>query len=225
MLLRTLALGGFLLAATAARADIQVYEVDAQISAEVVSVLHDALQKQCAGMAGRQCSARLLPSGQLLVEAPTETHGQIAAVLKAVSAHRAGPAPRVTLRYWVVVGTAGAAGDVGAKRAPPATLQPVLKQLESVYGDLQFNVAGTAAVTSDGSGGAPAVADGGPFEVSQSVRAVGDSLTASVNLSYKDANQELHVTVTIKRGEYLVLGEQSAAEGAGTTFYIVNWSE
>ena len=179
MLLRTLALGGFLLAATAARAEIQVYEVDAQISAEVVSALNDALQKQCAGIAGKQCSARLLPSGQLLVEAPTETHGQIAAVLKAVAAHRAGPAPRVTLRYWVVVGTAGAASAADAKRAPPAALQPVLQQLERVHGDLQFNVAGTAAVTSDGTSGAPAVANGGPLEVSQSARAVGDSLTAS----------------------------------------------
>ena len=224
MLLRTLALGGFLLAATAARAEIQVYEVDAQISGEVVGALNDAVQKQCAGIAGKQCSARLLPSGQLLVEAPAETHAQIAAVLKAVSAHRAGPAPRVTLRYWVVVGTAGAASDAGAKRAPPAALQPVLNQLERVYGDLQFNVAGTAAVTSDGAA-ALLPSRRRPLEVSQSARAVGDSLTASVNLSYKDADQELAVTVTIKRGEYLVLGEQSAAEGAGTTFYIVNWSE
>ena len=127
MLLRTLALVGVLLAATAARAELQVYEVDAQISAEVVSALHDALQKQCAGLAGKQCSARLLPSGQLLVEAPTETQGQIAAVLKSVAAHRAGPAPRVTLRYWVVVGTAGATSAADAKRAPPAGPQRRLR--------------------------------------------------------------------------------------------------
>jgi len=226
MLLRTLASAGLLLAATAARADLQTYDVDIQIAQEVVGALNNALAQQCGILLVEQqrvanCSAQLLPSGQLLVQAPAPSQQQVAAVLKAVAAHRAAPAPRLTLRYWVVVGAPGAADN---ERLPLAPLKPVLQQLERTHGDLGFKIEGTVSVTSES--GTKAEANGGPLGVSQRARAVGDnSLSADVELFLPAATQQLRVTVTITRGEYVVLGEQSNAEGAGSTFYIVNWPE
>jgi hypothetical protein len=140
-------------------------------------------------------------------------------VLKAVAAHRAGPAPRVTLRYWAILGGPGA--DNGSLVRGP--LGPVLQQLKRVHGDLAFKVAGAVALTSES--GLPAKADGGPLGVSQYARVAGDSLSAQMDLEFKEPYQQLHVSVTIKRGDYVVLGEESTADGTSTIFYVVNWSE
>ena len=68
----------------------------------------------------------------------------------------------------------------------------------------------------------------------------GDSVRAEIRLDFKQRpgracaqagcqpfSQELGLTTTIRRGEYLVFGERAfdTPDGRGTMFYIVNWPE
>lgn len=245
MKVHTLAPLGLLLLAATASADTAVYNLDAKNAKEIAEALQATLNSQCGltnqGASGvyPNCRVELLPTGQLLVEAPAASQAQVAAVLKAIAARNATPAPRVTLQYWVIYGEPGKPDATDASLKP---LNAVLQQLERVHGELGFSLQDSVSITtqSGSSGGSR----GGSLSVSESLRASGDDLDLSTSLQFApralfpDLNVNLSVSVTIKRGEFVVLGERSAVEighdeankdlpdirqKPGMLFFVVHW--
>src|SRR5262245_36055850 len=112
MKLRILAPTVLTLVAAAAAADTAVYDLAANNAHETAEAINNALVAQCGMPAATigiisSCRAQLLPTGQLLVEAPAASQAKIAEVLKAIAARAAAPTPRVTLQYWVISGAPG----------------------------------------------------------------------------------------------------------------------
>ena len=251
MNLRNIAPLGLLLGVASAAADVVVYDLDAKNAREITEALQSTLGAQCqqGGNNGTNpfaCHAELLPTGQLLVTAPDTTQAEIAAVLKAIAARNAPPAPRVTLQYWVLY------AESGKPDAPDAALKqlaPVLQQLERTRGDLGFSVLDSTSLTTQS--GTTANSRGGALQITnQRVRANGDTVNAAIQLSFSPlpagasaaagadnaaeavaaaavVAQALTVDVTIRRGEYLVLGERTAGEPdkSGRLFYVVHWPQ
>lgn len=229
---------------TSAWADLRTYDVDFQYRNEVYSALRDLL------VAGPEAGigygrVELLPSGQILVNAPAETLEQVEQLLSAIRERPVVATPRVSLRYWAVLGTppgTTVTARPGSPR-PPSGLQEVLTELKRFHGELQFQVIGTAAVVSES--GQSGEVKGIPLEVEQMAHVQGDTLNAQVVLKLSpplaplmgnqvsvvtfpgDAVGELAVRTSLKRGEFVVLGE-SMQQGNGldgTLFYIVHWPE
>jgi len=227
---------GLLLVAATAYADTAVYDLDAKNAKEIADAISHVIAARCtagpsvAPVNQQMCRVELLPTGQLLVEAPAAAQGQLAAVLKAVVARSATPAPRVTLQYWVIYGEPGKPDAADASLKPLST---VLQQLKRVHGDLGFSVQDTATITTQA--GTNARAGGGSLEVNQNLRASGDGLDLVTQISFarKPVVHSLNVNVTIKRGEFLVLGERTTPgepgkdqpEKPGMLFYVVHWSQ
>jgi hypothetical protein len=246
MKLHTLPLFGLLLVAATAAADTAIYDLDGANAKEIAAAIGDTLHARCtsgpsiAPVNQEMCHVALLPTGQLLVEAPAASLTQIAAVLKAVAAHNAAPTPRVTVQYWVVYGTPGkpAAADPSLK-----PLDAVVQQLQRAHSDLSFSLLDTTSLTmqSGSSGGAR----GGTLNVDQTPRVSGEDLDLTARLEFApkpilpDLNVNLSVRVTIKKGEFVVLGERTAVEihraeqekdlpvdirqKAGMLFFVVHW--
>jgi hypothetical protein len=241
MKLHTLAPLALLLLAATASADTAVYDLDANNAKEIADALGHVLAAQCSSGPQdsltnmRRCEVVLLPTGQLLVEAPAASQAQVATVLKAIAARSASPTPRITLQYWVIY------GEPGRPNAADASLKPLsaaLQQVERVHGDLAFSVQDTATIT--GQAGTSAGVKGGMLEISENLRPRGDGLDLMANISFRQPPipnssgppQSLSVSVTIKPGEFLVLGEQTTrrpiadqADAKGTLFYIVHWPQ
>src|ERR1044072_4087428 len=108
MKLKTLALFGIAVAPPAA-ADPAVSPLGASNPQETAQAINNAVKALCsrpgetAGNAN-SCSAQLLPTGQLLVEAPTASQAKIAEGLKAIAAGGAAPTPRGPPHSWGVSG-------------------------------------------------------------------------------------------------------------------------
>jgi hypothetical protein len=233
MKLHALASLGLLLLAGTASADIAVYDLDAKNAKEIAEALDKVVGEQCAAATGGPhqtvCHAELLPTGQLLVDAPAASQSQVAAVLKTIAARNASPTPRVTLQYWVIY------GEPGKPDAADPVLKPlnaVLQQLERVHGELGFSVQDIATLTAQS--GTSANAHGGALQINQAVRASGDGVDLSAEISFarKPVVQSLNVRVTIKRGEFVVLGERTTTgepgkdepdkpEKSGMLFFVV----
>lgn len=243
MKLHTLAPLGLLLVAAIARADTAVYDLDGKYAKEITAAIGNTLQARCTGgpaITPMMCHVELLPTGQLLVEAPAAAQTQIAAVLKVIAARGAAPTPRVTLQYWVIYGAPGKPAAADAALKP---LDAVVQQLQRAHGDLAFSLLDTTSlVTQSGSNSG---AHGGSLNVSQSPRANGDDLDLSARIEFApkpvlpDLNVSLDVRVTIKKGEFVVLGDRTAVEirsgeqdkdlpvdihrAPGMLFFVVHW--
>ena len=236
-----------LLIASNAWADLKTYDVDPQYQQEIFSALRSVLEPQGQLPQGR---VQLLPSGQILVNADAETLKQVEQVLQAVRAKSVAAAPRVALRYWGVLGAptqSAAAKNVGSP--PPAALNAVLSELRRVHGEVAFRVIGTAAIaTNSGQYGA---VKGTTLDVEQTAYVQGDTLNANIsmqlsgpaltevasgadNVTVRIVPQggnfpygNLRLTTMLKRGEFVVLGENHVQAGGidGPVFYIVHWEE
>jgi hypothetical protein len=237
---------GLLLLAATALADTAVYDLDAKNAKEIADALGHVLTAQCTSgpkdtvTNQSMCKVELLSTGQLLVEAPSASQAQVAAVLKAITARSAAPTPRVTLQYWVIYGAPGKPAAADASLKP---LAAVVQQLERAHGDLGFSLLDTTSLMTQS--GSSSGAHGGSLNVDQSVRASGDDLDLSARLEFApkpllpDLNVNLSVRVTIKRGEFVVLGERTAVEvhsgeqdkglptdirqKSGMLFFVVHW--
>lgn len=236
-----------LLLSSNAWADLKTYDVDPQYQQEIFNALRSVLEPQGQLAAGR---VQLLPSGQILVNADAETLKQVEQVLQAVRTKSVAAAPRIALRYWGVFGApsqSAAAKNVGSP--PPAALNDVLSELRRVHGEVAFRVIGTAAVTTNS--GQFAAVTGTTLDVDQIAYVQGDTLNANIhmqlsgpavtevgsggenatvrivppvgNVQYGD----LRLTTMLKRGEFVVLGENHVQAGGtdGPVFYIVHWEE
>lgn len=239
---RTLLLTGLaLLAAAAAQAETRLYTIDSRNAEEIAKALGNVVRAQEAcpprtspengAIVQIRCHVELLPTGQIIVEAPAEVHAQIAQVLKAIDARGADPTPRITLRYWVIAGFEGR-----APAPPPSGLAPVIAQLQRLNGNLAYAVEESASLTTES--GSDAFSSEGELEVENTVFANGDTVRAEIRLEFNQRpgpacaqagcqpfRQNLGLTTTIRRGEYLVFGERAfdTPDGRGTMFYVVNW--
>jgi hypothetical protein len=231
-----------LLAANAA-AELRTYDVDFKYQREVYVALNDilAVDPSIAAAAGLTYGrVQLLPTGQILIDASPATHDQVEQLLAAIKARQTEPTPRVTFRYWVVLGTSAGPppGDT-----PPPILRDVLAELGRVHGNLTFRVLGTATlVTESGQEGEVRSA---PFGAKQRVYIQDDTATAEIELRYVEPEVlrrvvqsqgafatlpdpyvgQIDLNVMLERGEFLVLGESTVrtVQLDGTLFYIAHW--
>jgi hypothetical protein len=246
MRLHTLAMLGLLLVSATASADTALYELNAKNAKAVALALRNVLAAQCTSgpkdVATNQamCQVELLPTGQLLVEAPPASQAQVAAVIKAIASKDATPAPQITVQYWVLYGAPGKPDAADGSLKP---LNAVLQQLKRAHGELGFSVQDTVSITTQsGAGGS---SHGGLLNVDQMPRASGDDLDLWGHLQFAprpllpDLRVDLNISVTIKRGEFVVLGERTAVEivggqpgkdepleirqKPGMLFFVVHW--
>jgi hypothetical protein len=240
---------GLLLAANAA-AEIRTYDVDFKYQQEVYGALVNILNvdpgtSAAAGLAyGR---LQLLPTGQIVVDTAPATHAQIEELLAAIRERQTDATPRVTFRYWAVLGTSE---DNQPGNQPPPNraqfaqlgfLSEVLDELMRVHGNLTFRVLGTATlVTESGQQGEVA---GEPLGAKQRVYVQEQTASGEIELRYVErtvppARQDqpifttfspyegkIALNVSLERGEFLVLGESTVRNQQlnGTLFYIVHW--
>lgn len=225
------AIGLCLLFTSTAWAELKTYDVDPQYRQEVYASLLRILDPAGPGINGGSYGrVQLLPSGQLLVNAPPATLQQVEMVLQAIRNRPAPAAPRVELRYWAVLGSRVTTNPPGTP--PPSALNDVLAEMKRSQGDLTFRVLGSAAVTSES--GQTGEVDGMTLEVEQTAYVQGDNLNATIAMSLKVGGSErenawfqsgeVTVRTTLRRGEFVVLG-QGDATGAldGLVFFIVHW--
>jgi hypothetical protein len=244
---------GLLLAANAA-AEIRTYDVDFKYQQEVYGALVNILNvdpgtSAAAGLAyGR---LQLLPTGQIVVDTAPETHAQIEELLAAIRERQTDATPRVTFRYWAVLGTSE---DNEPGNQPPPNrsvaqaaqlgfLSDVLDELMRVHGNLTFRVLGTASLVTES--GQEGEVRSEPLGAKQLVYVQGQTASAEIEVNYvertvpvmrQEQNQPIFTTfspyegkialnVSLERGEFLVLGESTVRNQQlnGTLFYIVHW--
>jgi hypothetical protein len=237
MRIQLTAIGLVLFSSSNARADLKVFDVEPGVQQEVYQALQGVLVSNPQFMAPGTTfgNVELLASGQIMVNASQETLAQVEQVIKAIAARRVAAAPRVSLRYWAVLGSrapANAANQVGAP--PPPALNDVLEELRRLNGELTFRVIGSAAVTSDS--GQNGEVNGAPLSVAQVAHVQGDTLNANLNIKLQGPptpigqfaiGGELDLRTTLERGEFVVLGENQLQGGGldGLVFYIVHWAD
>jgi hypothetical protein len=227
------------LISTSAWADLRTYDVDFQYRNEVYSALRSLLwaTTETIRVGNTYGRVELLPSGQILVNADPATLEQVDQLLRAIRARPAAATPRVTLRYWAVLGTppgTAVTARPGSTR-PPTGLQEVLTELKRFHGELQFQVLGTAVIVSES--GQSGRVTGTPLSAEQTAHVQADTLNAEIRMTLAPVGR-LEVRTSLKRGEFVVLGEstqqssqqgqQGSQEGVGfdgTLFYIVHWPE
>ncbi len=224
-----------LLFSSNAWADLKTFDVDPQYQQEVFAALKDVLIPEGVIMKANG-RVQLLPSGQILVNADAETLAQVEQVLQAIRTRSVAMAPRAALRYWGVLGTRaqeGTSDTIGAR--PPAALNDVLSELRRLHGDLTFRVLGTAAVATNS--GQYGEVEGTTLSVGQTAHVQGDTLNAEISMELSTVSPppmigpfnvgELRLRTTLRRGEFVVLGEGQVQERGleGAVFYIVHWAE
>jgi hypothetical protein len=220
-------------------ADLRTFDVGLQNQQEVFAAIRNVLNPPSVGP-GIQTfgSVQLLPNGQLLVNAQPQALEQLEQVIKTIRERPVASAPRVSLRYWAVLGTRAAANSANAVgTAPPTVLNDVLAELKRLSGDLTFRVIGTAAVLSES--GQLGEVEGMTLSVKQTAYAQGNALNATIEMHLQGRTPAppapegvpfhigtLTVRTALQRGEFVVLGESSLQGGGldGQVFYIVHWA-
>ncbi|HEY3517286.1 MAG TPA: hypothetical protein VGL98_09600 [Gammaproteobacteria bacterium] len=232
-----------LLTSTNAWADLKTYDVDPQYQQEIFSALRSVLEPQGQLPQGR---VQLLPSGQILVNADAETLKQVDEVLQAIRTKSVAATPRVALRYWgIFAAPAKSPATTSVGSPPPGVLNDVLSELKRLHGDVTFRVIGTAAVTT--TSGQYGEVKGTTLSIEQTAYVQGDTLNANISMEltgqlssapqgpivtvpFGNGNVpfgNLRLSTTLKRGEFVVLGENHVRAGEidGPVFFIVHWEE
>lgn len=224
------------ISATAA-ADLKTYDIPPQLQQEIVAALDRILNPSGPGTVpgGSYGRVQVLPSGQMIVNAPPQTLEQIDQVLAAIRTRPAAAAPRAGLYYWAVLGSRAAAGNPPGT-PPPSSLNDVLEELRRLHGDLQFRVIGSASLATES--GIPGSVSGTALEVEQSAYVQGETLSASIRMHLEGTLPasdpptqfnigSVNVRTALRRGEFVVLGQSEVAAGDldGPVFFIVHWPE
>jgi hypothetical protein len=223
-----------------ALAEFKLYDVDPSYREEVYQALAGVLRP---GADDSQTEAiELMPTGQILIDATPEAHQQVAAVLAEIRRHEAEPTPRVTLQYWVVLGSR----EIPSDAEIPAALTEVLGEIREVHGPLSFRLLGNATLVTDS--GMSGEVSGNPL-VEQMAYVQGTRLQARLGIRFSytqrpDQNSNggqtgfqppvgvgLQLNTSMEQGEFVVVGENSIdnivdgpAVVDGTIFYIVHWA-
>ena len=225
--------------ASNAWADLKTYDIDPQYQQEIYTALRRVLDT------GPPTSGKveLLPTGQLLVNASSETLQQVEQVMQALRSRPAPATPRVELQYWAVLGSRAGTANAAAPRgpnvvgsrspadlpAPPSALNDVLAELKRLHGDLQFRVLGTTSLTTQS--GQRGEIGGSPLHVDQTTFMQGDTLNARIEMMLTSTTPEgpppnqVIVGTSLRRGEFVVLGQSELVGGGldGPVFFIVHW--
>jgi hypothetical protein len=216
--------------------EFRTYDVAPDYREEVYGVLQRVLLPSSLA-----CQVELLPTGQILINGTPTGHEQVAVVLEEIRRHQAEPTPRVTLQYWVVLGTRMAASG----GETPAALDDVLDEVRAVHGPLSFRVLGNATLVTDS--GMSGQASGG-LRINQMAYVQGTRLQARLAISFfytrampangqievfqsgGGENQGIELNTSMEQGEFVVVGENSITDLLdgqssvdGTVFYIVHW--
>jgi hypothetical protein len=199
-------------------AEIRVYTVDERYQQEVYDALVQILGAVHPNMPATGKVARL-PAGQIVVDTSEARQAEIQAVLQAIEQREPEDMPSVSLRYWVLRATA--AGPDGIDRLPPI-LAGVAAELESMHGELDFTIADSATLV--GAPGSTATSQSETLEIVQNIQPAGSRINAAIRIQTE--YQELSLTATLSRGEFLVLGEGPHENEDGTRglhAFIVHW--
>jgi hypothetical protein len=229
-----------------ALADLAVYDVEAKYRQEVFAALRGILTPERSDVIGQ---IQMLPSGQILIDTSPQMHEQIAAVIRAIDERQSEAAPRVTLRYWAVIGSRAA----NAESETPDMLSNVLDELKRIHGDLSFRVLGNATLVTES--GQQGELDGEPLSVRQEAYVEGETLNTDLEITFlyramsgqfqANANvqvnsfqtiqaneQRVELNTSMRQGEFVVVGENTIRQNTishgeldGTIFYIVHWSD
>ena len=229
-----------------ARADLRTFDVDFRYRQEVYDALRDLLVNDPQNLAPGMVAGRveLLASGQILVNAAPTTLDQVEQLIEAIRERPVEATPRVSLRYWAVLGTAAPSSSAKAiGTGPPPVLNDVLAELKRLNGDLTFRVLGSAAVTTDS--GQEGEVTANTMSVTQVTQVQGEMLNAYMRINVQGTApppnlpaqftvvpaqitiDEIELRATLRRGEFVVLGEsqmQGGDAGGGPVFYIVHWA-
>ena len=220
MIVSRLSLAACLLAVAAqAQAVSRIYDVHPAYRQEVVEILSDMLDVDMHEFGG---SARLLPSGQILVDTYSEARQEeIRAVLEAIAAQEPEPTPTIQLRYWVLHGFRGQ--DDAASL--PSTLDRVIREIEDAHGDLGFEILDAATLSSRS--GEVGVFENDRWEIVQQTYASGEQDRINATLTIEHEMQELHIQLSLARGEFVVLGAGTSAQIVedGVLALVVNWPQ
>jgi hypothetical protein len=126
-----------ILICSAAAAEVRVYDVEAQYRQEIYNALDRIFTAD--EPAEQRVSISMLPTGQILVDAPPARQAEIAELLEKIKQSAAPETPSVSLRYWVLFGVAGEQETT----AVPSMLRPLLPELRAALGNLNFSVVDT----------------------------------------------------------------------------------
>jgi hypothetical protein len=237
---------------TGALAEMRTYDVEARYRQEVYTALRGVLSPE--GVTPAQGRIQLLPTGQLLIDTSAEMHAQVAAVLQSIKNHQAEATPRVTLRYWAVLGTKGSPQDsrIGGDMEVPEILSGVLDELRRVHGDLAFRLYGNATLVSES--GQEGDLSGETLNISQRAYVQESKLNVELAVRFNYTvvaeqyrgsgggqgipfqaiqrfEQGVKLNTSLEPNEFVVVGENTIRNSDrvtggidGTIFYIVQWS-
>lgn len=208
-----------LIIALPAQAGTALYDVHPAYRQEVVDILSDMLDSDHSDFGG---SARLLPTGQILVDTYSDARQeQVRAVLAAIADQEPEPTPTIQLRYWVLHGVSGES-DASSL---PSTLDGVIRELEDAHGDLGFEILDAATLSSRS--GEVGVFENDRWEIVQQTFASGEQDRINATLTIEHELQELHIQLSLTRGEFVVLGAGTSAQIVedGVLALVVNWPE
>jgi hypothetical protein len=214
-----------ILATGTAEAELKAYDVDARYRQEVFTALRNVLQNNVNPVEAKG-EVAMLPTGQVLVDAPDDVQAQVAAVLDAIAEkaaaepEKSAASPNTLLRYWVLFGIPGQPQAA----AVPGVLEGVVRELQNVHGEMSFSVLDTASLSSSPNDQGHLETD--TLEISQQLLPADDVLNATIFIEHE--YQELTAKIALRRGEYTVLSESSVEndEGQkGLLAFVVNWPE
>jgi hypothetical protein len=222
MNLRTTLLLTCLLAASAAEAEIRIYDVDSLYRQEVQNALDRVLRREYPDKPFYG-TVEMLPTGQLLIEAPAAGHVQIETILAAIRARTQASPTKMMLRYWVLSGVPGRPDNTSGNMR---MLVPVLSELEDIHGELGFEIIDTVTLMSQSGGDAEM--DSEHLEIFQRAYSDGQIMNAEIELQFErdSIDYQVRAEFSISAGEFVVLGESSADidETRGMVFYLVHWA-
>ena len=220
MISRTLVAAICILAATPALSELQLYDVEAEYRQEVFEVLRGILRGNISPSAPAYGRVEMLPTGQILIDAAAEKQAEIAALLDSIASRSVAETPTITLRYWVLFGVVGAEQQT----AVPPMLDGVVREWESAHGKLGVTVLDVARLV--GRSGHPTALQSQRMEIYQKAYASQNRINAEIVIQHQ--YQELEVEVSLKHGDFLVLGETTVENEKGvkgTIVFVVHWPE
>ena len=220
MISRTLVAAICILVATPALSEMQLYDVEAEYRQEVFEVLRGILRGNISPSAPAYGRVEMLPTGQILIDAAAEKHAEIAALLDSIASQSVAETPTITLRYWVLFGVVGTENQT----ALPPMLDGVIREWESAHGKLGVTVLDVARLV--GRSGHPTALQSQRMEIYQKAYASQNRINAEIMIQHQ--YQELEVEVSLKHGDFLVLGETTVENEKGvkgTIVFVVHWPE
>jgi hypothetical protein len=201
-----------------AAAEAKIYDVDSRYRDEVVEALNQVFNGEHLIPVSR-ASISVLPTGQILIDAPPQRHVEITEILDSVAQRGISETPSATLRYWVLQGEPNGSGA-----ALPAMLEPVVNELRAALGDLSFSIVETASLVT--TSGKESLSESETLEILQRLTINGESLNGNVLLGHEQL--ELMAEISMDRGDFLVLGDsmiQVDENTRGVLAFVVHWVE